>query len=67
MTCVESNDVEEHNFITLAAALIVYVCACVCLPGNVWAFFFAPELSFFSKGEWPSLPIAGCQFSTMIP
>lgn len=63
MTCAESNDVEEHNFITLAAALLVYVCVCLDLSGH----FFAPELSFFSRGERPSLPIAGCQFSTMIP
>lgn len=34
MTCAESNGVEEHNFITLATALIVYVCVCLAMPGH---------------------------------
>lgn len=63
MTCAVSNDVEEQNFITLAAALTANR-----YPSrSVWPFFSVPKLSFFSRGERPSLPLAGCQLSTMIP
>ena len=34
MSYAEANDVEEHNFITLAAALVVYVCVCLDMSGH---------------------------------